>query len=167
MPDVNVIPNFTHFFIQMVSTLILFLVIRVKLWGPMSQFLKKRQDLIAADFQEAESAKADAFAANAKAAAKLEAAEGEARQIIQHSKETAQKQVDQLLQDAESETANKLAKAETAIKHEREVAYHQMQKELLTASTNLTEKLIKKTIDPKVHQELFADFIAKVGESVE
>jgi len=167
IPEITVIPDWTHFLIQISSTLILFVVIKMFAWAPIKEFLKKRQEIIAAELNQAEVVKEEALALKQDFETQLKGAKEEARKIVEDSKNQAKMTHNQILANAQEEAKQKMAKASMAIEQERRVAYAQMKEDLVNISVSSTEMLIKKEIDEEVHQELFNDFVAKVGGSNE
>lgn len=167
MPTVNIIPNGMHLIIQVISLVILYFLFRRFLWAPMKKFLEKRQAFIAEEFNQAQATKEEANELNQQAQMQIKKAGDEAQEIIENSQERAKTMYDQMIAAAQEETDKKMLQAQAAIEQERATAYTELKKDMAQMTITLTENLIKKEIDEKVHQDLFDDFIAKVGGSDE
>lgn len=167
IPEITVIPDWTHFLVQICSTLILLVVIKMFAWAPIKEFLIKRQEIVSEELNQAEVVKEEALSLKNDFEAQLQGAKEEARKIVEDSKNQAKMTHDQIIANAQEEARKKLDKASIAIEQERRVAYAQMKEDLINISVSSTEMLIKKEIDGEVHQELFNDFVAKVGGSNE
>lgn len=167
MPEIQIIPEWTHLIVQISSTLILFVIIRIFAWAPAKEFLNKRQEIITQELSQADKVKEEAMALKQTFEVQISGAKEEARKIVENSKQQAKIAHDQILADAREEASQKIAKASTAIEQERKVTYAQMKEDIINITVSSTEKLIKKEIDEKVHDELFNDFVAKVGGSNE
>jgi len=165
MLDITIIPDWTHFLVQIASTLILFAVIKVFAWAPTKEYLKKRQDIISEEMNQAKGMKEEAIALRQDFEAQIQEAKNEARTIVEKSKDQAKLIHDQIIADARQEANLKLEKASSAIEQERKVAYAQMKEDIVNIAVASTERLIKKAIDENTHQDLFNDFVAKVGGS--
>ena len=58
--QIYIMPDLVNFTLQILSTLVLFLVIKRFAWAPMKEFLRKRQELVSQEINHAEMLKADA-----------------------------------------------------------------------------------------------------------
>ena len=104
-------PDLVNFTLQIVSTLLLFLVIKYFAWAPMKEFLRKRQELVSQEINRAEMLKSDAIALKKSAEAQVQFAREEAREIVENSKKQAQNMHDEILSNARKEDQQKLSKA--------------------------------------------------------
>ena len=167
MPEITIIPNWEHFIVQICSTLILFFVIRHFAWGPMKEFLRKRQEIVSEELKRAETIKEEALALKSDFEVQMKEAKEEARKIVENSKNQAKIAHDQIIIDAQEEAKQKIAKAAVAIEQERKLSYAQLKEDIINITVSSTEKLLKKEVDEKVHADLFNDFVAEVGGSNE
>jgi len=167
MPEITIIPNWEHFIVQICSTLILFFVIRHFAWGPMKEFLRKRQEIVSEEINKAEKIREEAMTLKNDFDVKIKEAQEEARNIIEASKTQAKITHDQIIIEANEEAKQKIAKASLAIEQERKVTYAQLKEDIINITVSSTEKLIKKEIDDKVHEDLFNEFVVEVGGSNE
>ena len=147
-------PDLVNFTLQILSTLVLFLVIKRFAWAPMKEFLRKRQELVSQEINHAEMLKADAMALKQSAEAQVQVARDEAREIVENSKKQAQHMHDEIVSAAD-------------IEQERKAVYAQIRSDIVELAVSSAEKMIEKEIDANVHNELFDQFIAKVGGSHE
>ena len=160
-------PDLVNFTLQILSTLVLFLVIKRFAWAPMKEFLRKRQELVSQEINQAEMLKADAMALKQSAEAQVQVARDEAREIVENSKKQAQHMHDEIVSNARKEAQQKLSKAAADIEQERKAVYAQIRSDIVELAVSSAEKMIEKEIDANVHNELFVQFIAKVGGSHE
>ena len=163
LPEITVIPNWTHFIVQICATLILFFVIRHFAWGPMKGFLKKRQDIVTEELNHAEKIKEEAMTLKTDFESQIQEAKEEARKIVENSKNQAKVAHDQIIVAAQEEAQQKINKALVTIEQERKMTYAQLKEDIINITVSSTEKLIKKEIDGNVHNNLFDDFVAEVG----
>ena len=159
-------PDLVNFTLQILSTLVLFLVIKRFAWAPMKEFLRKRQELVSQEINHAEMLKADAMALKQSAEAQVQVARDEAREIVENSKKQAQHMHDEIVSNARKEAQQKLSTA-ADIEQERKAVYAQIRSDIVELAVSSAEKMIEKEIDANVHNELFDQFIAKVGGSHE
>ena len=78
----KLIPNPLTMIVQLCSTLVLFLLARKFLWGPVKNFLDVRTEKMQSDLAASEQAKQEAFADREKASEELTEAAGKAEQIV-------------------------------------------------------------------------------------
>lgn len=96
-------PDLVNFTLQILSTLVLFLVIKYFAWAPMKEFLRKRQELVSQEINRAEMLKSDAIALKKSAEAQVQVARDEAREIVENSKKQAQHMHDEIVSNARKE----------------------------------------------------------------
>ena len=160
-------PDLVNFTLQIVSTLLLFLVIKYFAWAPMKEFLRKRQELVSQEINRAEMLKSDAIALKKSAEAQVQVAREEAREIVENSKKQAQHMHDEIVSNARKEAQQKLSKAAADIEQERKAVYSKIRSDIVELAVSSAKKMIEKEIDADVHNELFDQFVAKVGGSHE
>ena len=160
-------PDWINFTLQILSTLVLFFVIKHFAWAPMKEFLRKRQELVSQEINRAEMLKSDAIALKKSAEAQVQVARDEAREIVENSKKQAQHMHDEIVSNARKEAQQKLSKAAADIEQERKAVYSKIRSDIVELAVSSAEKMIEKEIDSNVHNELFDQFVAKVGGSHE
>ena len=139
----------------------------------MKEFLRKRQELVSQEINRAEMLKSDAIALKKSAEAQVQVARDEAREIVENSKnqgkqfKQAQHMHDEIVSNARKEAQQKLSKAAADIEQERKAVYSKIRSDIVELAVSSAEKMIEKEIDSNVHNELFDQFVAKVGGSHE
>jgi len=164
--DINIISfdiELATFFVQLVSTLVLFFIVSKFAVKPMKKFLADREALIAAEFEAAEVAKSEAENARNVAQGNIKDAKENAQQIIETAKNEADVKHRVILEKARRDAEVEMKKAQEEIKRERQNMYDTARKEIAEIATSATEKLIKKEIDANAHDDLFAEFVGLVG----
>jgi F-type H+-transporting ATPase subunit b len=155
--------NVTTFVIQLIATAALFVVVAIFFAKPMKNFMAKRHAFVQASFDEAAEAKNSAKVAHEEALSNVKNAKENAHQIIEAAKSEADVKHEAILEQARKGAEIEMKKAQEEIKRERQSMYDQAKKEIASIATSATEKLIKKEIDEKVHDDLFAEFVGLVG----
>ena len=97
----------------------------------------------------------------------MQVARDEAREIVENSKKQAQNIHDEIVTSARMEAQQKLAKASADIEQERKAVYASIREDIVELAVSSAEKMIEKEIDAKAHDELFNQFVSKVGGSHE
>lgn len=168
--DINIISfdvELMTFIVQIISTLVLFIVIAKFAVKPMQKFLVAREELIAGQFAEAKKTNADAQMALDEAQKEIKTAKFEAEKIIDAAKEEATSKGEAIARQGRVDAELEMKKASEEIKRERQNMLNTTKKEIANVTTLATEQLIKKEIDANVHQNLFEEFVTLVGGSNE
>lgn len=165
MPTIEIIPDFRGLIIQLLSLIFLFVMFKRHGWEPAKAFLAKRQALVSAQFNEAEKTKEEAMSLKQTYEQQMMNVEEESERLIEASKNEGKQAYNDMLFEAKKEVEQKQAKADATIEQERKVAHEKIKEELVDLTISGVEQIIKKEIDAKVHQQLFDDFIAKVGDA--
>ncbi|MBE7015930.1 MAG: F0F1 ATP synthase subunit B [Ruminococcaceae bacterium] len=159
--------NLWSVLISLANLLILFLLFKKFLYGPVNRMLEKRQGEINEKYHDAEEAKriaqedrmlwdekignikaeTDAMIAGAKASASLEK-----DAIITKAKEKAEG----IVRQAEAQAELEIKKAEDGIK-----------KEIVEVSAALANKILEREINAEDHRRLIDSFIEKIGDEDE
>jgi len=165
MPTIEIIPDFQHLIIQMISLIFLFFMFKRYGWQPTKAFLDKRQEFVANQFKEAEDRKEEAIALKQQYDAKMMNANADAQQLIEHSKAQGKVAYDDILLEAQQASEQKLAKAAVAIEQDKKIAREIIKEEIIEIAMSGVLQMINKEVDAEVHQQLFDDFLVKVGGS--
>jgi F-type H+-transporting ATPase subunit b len=139
MLDFSVTFGFT-----LINIFVLFVILRLILFKPLTKFMEKRARAIAADIEHAESEKAQARNLLQNYEARLKNVEGEAGEIIKKAREEARKQADKIVADGRAEAQGVLANAHAQAEAEHRAALAAFQSEaaalVLTAAGRLVQK---------------------------
>ena len=167
IPNIEIMPDWTQLVIQIISLCLLFFAFKRFAWIPTKTFLSNRQAFLNAGFKEAENAQTEAIALKTHYEEQIAQAETEAEEIIEASRNKGKISYEEIMANARQEANDKLEKMNLAIKEDQLAAQEKIKTDLIEVAVTGAEVLIKKEIDPAVHEQLFADFIAKVGGDVE
>lgn len=163
MPAIEIIPDFRQLIIQLISLIFLFFMFKRYGWKPTKAFLDKRQEIVSAQFKEAEMMKEEALVLKQEYEQHLMNAEEDAQRIVEASKDQGKLAYDEILSEAQKVAEQKLAKATIAIEQDKKVAHEKLKEEMIDITISGVERIIKKEMDAEVHQQLFDDFLVKVG----
>ena len=167
IPAIEIMPHWPQLIIQLVSLCLLFFVFKRFAWLPTKEYLSKRQAFLNGGFEEVEVAQKEAMALKDQYESQLAQAEEEALKIVETFREKGNQDYAELMMQTRVEMAEKLEKMNQALEIDKEKAHKEIKDNMLEIAVKGAEVLIKKEIDESVHEQLFADFIAKVGGEVE
>lgn len=163
--QVNILPDLTNFTLQLIATLILFLVLRAKLFTPLKNLLEKRAQTIESEISVAKVQKQEAEQLKAKYELNLENAKEEARGIVDSAKKRGDQLKDEILSEARSEAEVISTRAKNDIEREREKALDSVKSEVADIAVLVASKVMNKNLDETTHKEMIDKFISEVGES--
>jgi len=161
--DINLDINVATLIIQLVATILLFLVVAKFFAKPMKNFMAKREAFVQSSFDEAKQAKLEASEAKTQLDAQLDHFKEQSHQMLDEAAAKAQAKADAIVANAKVEAEKTIKKAEKRNERERSKMIKEAQAQMAAMTTKATEKLIKKEIDATVHDDLFDDFVRFVG----
>lgn len=163
--QINVLPDPVNFFVQMASTIVLFLILRHFLFKPVSEFIAARKEKIANDLEEAKARKEEAEALKVEYENRIDEAKNEARVIVDSAKKRGEELREQILVEAKEEASSVLTKARSDIEREREKTMAELKTEVVQIAMMAAERVVEKSLDEKSHKEMINKFIDEVGET--
>ena len=127
--------------------------------------LKKRQDKITSDRENAEADKKEALAMKQEYEAKLKAANKEAEGILSDARKVAKHNEEKIVADAKQEAARIIARANTEAELEKQKAMDDVKREMIVLASVMAGKVVKESIDTTVQESLINDTLKEIGES--
>ncbi|MBE7019888.1 MAG: F0F1 ATP synthase subunit B [Ruminococcaceae bacterium] len=147
------------------NLLILFLLMKKFLFGPVKKIMDERQKEIENNLTDAENAKTDAEGLKAEYEEKLKSAKIEADSILTAASRNALLKEEAILKEANEKAADILDKAEKQIAMEKKAALEGIKGEMSEIATSIAAKIIEKDINEKDHEELIEKFIDEIGDA--
>ena len=140
-----------------VNVFVLFLLLTFILFNPVRNMLKKRQDKITSDRENAENDKKEAGALKAEYEAKLKDAHKEAEQILMHN-ET------KIIDEAKAEAARIIERANVEAELEKQKVADEVKQQIVTVAAVMASKLVARSIDEKDSNALIEETLNEMGE---
>ena len=147
------------------NLLILFLLMKKFLFGPVKKIMDERQAEIEKNISDAEEAKTAAEDLKAEYEEKLKSAKKEAESILTTASKNALLKEEEILKGASEKASAILEKAENEIAMERRAALEGLKGEVSEIATSIAAKIIEKDIDEKDHEKLIEKFINEIGDA--
>ena len=139
-----------------VNVFVLFLLLTFILFNPVRNMLKKRQDKITSDRENAENDKKEAGALKAEYEAKLKDAHKEAEQILSDARKTAMHNETKIIDEAKAEAARIIERANVEAELEKQ--------QIVTVAAVMASKLVARSIDEKDSNALIEETLNEMGE---
>ena len=150
--------------VVLVAMLVLFILLSYLLFNPARELIKKRQDLIARDMDEAKKQREEADEYKAEYDNKLKNVAEEANELINNARRKAKKQEDEIIAEAKEEAGRIVSRAEKDIILEKNKARDEMKQEIIAVASLMTEKFVTDSMDEAKQKELFEDALGEIGE---
>ena len=146
--------NLSGLITQLLSFIILFLILRKLLFGPISSILQSRATKIQESLEAAEKVKNEADESAEKLEKEINIARQEGQKLISDAREAAEKYRDQEMKKAQEESQEIVNKANKAIEKERDLAIRSVRKEFSSLVISAASKVVEKSIDEKDHKNI-------------
>ena len=161
MPFVNL--DWTLLF-QWGNLLILYLVIKKFLFGPIQNIIESREKEVQALYDAAEQAKNDAAAMKEEYSEHLANAKDEANEILKIANKKATVRGEEIIRDAQEKAAAIVARADVQIEMERKHAFEEVKQDISDIALLAASKVVERELSAEEHERLIGEFIENVGE---
>ena len=161
MPFVNL--DWTLIF-QWGNLLILYLVIKKFLFGPIQKIIESRETEVQNLYDTAEQAKNDAVAMKEEYSQHLANAKDEANEILKNANKKATVRSEEIIRDAQEKAAAIIARADVQIEMERKHAFEEVKQDISDIALLAASKVVERELSAEEHERLIGEFIENVGE---
>lgn len=157
-------PNLITMLVQLCSTIVLFLLCKKLLWKPAREILRKRQERIDNDFNDAENSRNDALKELENAKENLENARNKSNEIIDSARKEANELKNNILANAKQEANNKIKQADAYIEQEKLNAKKEIHDEMVNVAMMAVNKLLNDKATLKDDEEAIEKYIDEVNK---
>lgn len=147
-----------------INIFILFLAGSYFLFNPVRDMLKKRQDMIEADIENAKKDKEEAALLKSQYDDKLKNVDKEADKLLADARKKAMLREEQIVSDAKAEAGRIIERANVEAELEKKKAADDMKKEMIAVATIMAGKVVSASIDTKIQESLVDETLNEMGE---
>ena len=147
-----------------INLLVLYLLMKKFLFGPIIKVMDERKAMIDQQFAGAKEQEDQAKALKEQYEGALKSAKEESYQIMEQAKKEAKAQADRTVEDTQAKVAAMLAKAQEDISTERENAMRQMKDDVASLAMEAAGKIIGKNSGTEQDLSLYDQFIEEAGD---
>jgi F-type H+-transporting ATPase subunit b len=140
--------------IQIVSTIILFLIVRFFFWNKVTDYLEARKQEMEENYQRAKEDKEAAVELKVAAEKELVEIKKGANEKYANAKARGEEKRKEIVEEAKQEASQIIDNANKEIKNMVEKAKIDINDEIVSVATLMAEKIIEKEIDPEKHKDL-------------
>lgn len=156
--------NLWQILISLTNLLILYLLFKKFLFGPVNSMLAKRQSEIDARYDAADKAVQAAQEDKLLWDEKIGTVKAESDDIIRKAQDSAKRQGESIVTKAKEQADGIIRQAEAQAELEMKKAHEDIKNEIADISTALAEKILEREVNSDDHRDLIESFIEKIGE---
>ena len=157
--------DFQEIILHIINVVVLFIVLRIFLYKPVSRFMKRRSDGIAQQIDDAAKKQAEAEQLRARYDEMIKNAQGLAGELIAKSKETADEQARQIIEEAEKNAGLILEKSKSDIAYLQAQAKENMRDEITQMAIDIAERVLRREITAEDNMETINRFFEENAEA--
>ncbi|MFA5859896.1 MAG: F0F1 ATP synthase subunit B [Elusimicrobiota bacterium] len=136
-------------------------------WGPITQMMRDREERIKKTIDDAAALHQKNDELNREYAKKIQEIQTTVSTAVANAEIEGTKLKDSILASAQADAKMLVEKTRTQLQQERNQMIIEVREDAAKVSLMIAEKLLKQTVDPKIQQKFFADFLSKVGKNTE
>lgn len=148
-----------------INLIVLYLLLKKFLIGPVVGIMKKRQDMIDSGIENANIKQAEALELKERYEGVIKGVREESQMILEKARVNAGKEYLVAVQKAESDSKRLLTQAEAAIRAEREQILEDLKAEVASLALVTARKVLAKQSEQEMSQSLYQQFLVEVGEA--
>ena len=149
--------------INMINIFVLYILMKKFLFGPITEMMEKRKNMIEASLLEVENKNNEALLLKQKCEEELENADIEALSIIKEAKQKALEVHDYQIKATKEETIKMFEEANKSIELEKKQSMQDIQSEIASLALVVAAKIIQKDVDNSTNKRLINDFLNEAG----
>ncbi len=156
--------NLGYFFVQLFNFLVLFVILKAWVYGPIVKMLEDRREKIAQGMEDAR------VAAEARANAESEAekivadAQAEAAQVVREASQRAEEVARDIKAAAEKVASEAANEARAGVAEERDALLGEVRGQIAVLAMSATQKLLGENLDEKRQHALINEFFSGVKD---
>ena len=147
----------------LLNTLVIFLVGRKYLFGPVMKIIQDRQQEVDQMYLQAETARENALALEADYQQKLADAAQAGDELVRQATQRANARQEEILRAAQKQANAIVEKANADIQQEKKKAVNAAKDEISQIALSIAGKVVQREVRPQDHQELIDGFIDQLG----
>ncbi len=149
----------------LVNLLVLFIVMKKYLFGPVKKMIDERQQEIDDLYADANRSKADAAELKDQYETRLAEANEEKEEILRTAYRKAQLREEEILREAQDKATQTLKRADAQIELEKKRALNDIKDEVSAMAVDIASAVLARDIKGEEHTALIDSFIENLGES--
>ncbi len=158
--------NLGFFLFQLLNVAIIYLVLRVVVWGKLVELLEKRRETIERQLEDSRIASEARANAEVEAEGIINQARQEAQKIVAEARDRAEGSVKEVQQEAAREAEAVRTEARRQAESERDQLLADMRSQVVSLAMAAANRLIGETMDAKKQEAIVNDFFSAAPADV-
>ena len=146
------------------AILVMFTFLSYLLFNPARDFLKKRQERVKQDIDQAAADKEEARKLREDYESRIQNIQAEADEILSAARKKALENETRIVDEAKEEAARILSRARNQAELEKKAAAEDMKKEMIVVASAMAGKLVGNAVTAEVSDALLEDTLKEIGE---
>ena len=151
--------------LMIIAVVALFLIMSYFLFNPAREFLKKRQEKIRTELEDAKNNQEDAKALKAEYESKLKNIDKEAESILADARKRALANENRIIAAAKEDAAAIIERAREEAKLEKQKMADEVKKEIVAVAALMAGKVVASTMDVTIQDSLIDETLKEMGDS--
>ncbi|MBE5780027.1 MAG: F0F1 ATP synthase subunit B [Clostridiales bacterium] len=156
--------NIWQILISLANLLIMYLILKKFLFGPVQKVLATRQKQVDDIYGEANKSRESAESMRQEYEEKLATARDEADGIVRSAVQTAQRRSDTMVSEAAEQVSHMKQKAASEIAQEKKQMLEGVRSEISDIAVEIASRIVGREVRKEDHESFVDDFIRNVGE---
>lgn len=148
-----------QFGIQLFALLVLFLLVKFKLWGPITKMLEARKEKMDSELNEARKANADAQALKKDLESQLADAQEEVKRIIKTAEMDGSLVKEKIIEEAKAEAKRRLEVSNEQIEKEISSKQQEIKDTIVSVAFDAASKILEHEVDKDKYLEVVNQII--------
>lgn len=147
-----------------IAILVMFTFLSYLLFNPARDFLKKRQERVKQDIDQAAADKEEARKLREDYESRIQNIQAEADEILNAARKKTLENETRIVDEAKEEAARILSRARNQAELEKKAAAEDMKKEMIVVASAMAGKLVGNAVTAEVSDALLEDTLKEIGE---
>ncbi len=151
--------------LTIIAVFVLFLALSYFLFNPAREFLRKRQEKIAGELEDAKTKEEEAIKLKEEYEAKLADVEKEADRILGEARKKARANEDRILEEAKEEAARIISRANVEAELEKKKAADEVKREMIVIAAAMAGRIAGASMSEEKQDALLDETLREIGEN--
>ena len=146
------------FGIQIGATILLFIIVAIFFWKPITKILEKRREVIDKELTDAEQAKQNAIEIEAELNKQLSAAKEQVKEMLDRAEKEANIRRDEIINQAREDARRRMENLQIELEQERNSMEKEIRQEIVSVAFAAAEKIVSK----EINQDKYMDVVDQI-----
>ena len=152
------------FGIQIGATIILFIVVAIFFWKPITKILEQRREVIDKELNDAQKAKDNAIEIEAELNQQLTEAKAKVKEMLDKAEKDANIKREEIINQAKEEARRRMDNLKIELEQERSSMEADIRKEIVDVAFAAAEKIVSKEINQDKYIDVIDDILKGANE---